>query len=309
MITEDHQRVLKLMGVDLKDGRSRALRAIIISQEKLGSGCTFDELRTKMLEESGSKEIARPLIYRYLKSLEEDNLLFVERDSTPNRYIVDVATLSRGFNQIVKGKLAGLESRQEKLQQTKTSLSSIDASWFARDLIEMLIEGPFVSGSRSTRGRSQIQDLVVAEIYSRARKGDLLRMTLDWDFKSSSGEEKKRAIGYSMFSKGVKMRFLLHDIKRVEGPLLQDRINEYRKIRSNQSIKRLAETRVTFKTTKTYQCISLNRDGIVLIVSEDPYTGVWVPRTANSKLVDDVIDSFDEDFESGIDLLEIDRGR
>ena len=69
----------------------------------------------------------------------------------------------------------------------------------------------------------------------------------------------------------------------------------------------MAESRVTFKKTKTYQSVSLNRDGIVLIVSEDPYTGVWVPRTVNSKLVDDVINSFDEDFENAVDLLELEE--
>ena len=101
------------------------------------------------------------------------------------------------------------------------------------------------------------------------------------------------------------MKFILHNPNRVDQDLLVDRMQEYKQIRSIPAIKDLAETKVTFKDTKTYQSVSLNRDGIVLVVSEEPYTAVWVPRSVNSKLVDDVIDSYDEDFENGTDFLEL----
>ncbi len=54
----------------------------------------------------------------------------------------------------------------------------------------------------------------------------------------------------------------------------------------------------------TYQFISKNREGIVLIVSESPLSANWMPRTGHVELVDDAIDNFNADFEKGIDLLE-----
>ncbi|MHA1908107.1 MAG: hypothetical protein ACW98Y_12480 [Candidatus Thorarchaeota archaeon] len=304
MIDDNVQRTMELIGIDLKDGRSKVLRAIITSQSEMGIGCTFDELRSALMEATGSKDVARPLIYRYLKSLEENKLIRVDRAANPNLYLVDITTIAQGLDSIKDVKIENLEIVHEKLRRTLSTLSTIDASWLARDLIEMLVGAPFESGSRYTHGERQIHELIGSEIYSRARKGDLVRVTLDWDFHSGGSEDKKRELGQTLFAKGIKMRFLLHNPNRVDQELLIDRIQEYRMIRSSP-VKDLAETRVTYKDTKTYQSIALNRDGIVLIVSEDPYTAVWVPRTVNSKLVDDVIDSYDEDFDSGIDLLEM----
>ncbi|MHA2424399.1 MAG: hypothetical protein ACXAEF_06400 [Candidatus Thorarchaeota archaeon] len=299
------EKAWTLMGVDLKDGRSRVLKAIISAQNEIGSGCTFDELRSALLKVTGGKEVARPLIYRYLKSLEEDKLIQVDRDSNPNLYIADITILSHGLNSIRDLKINELELQYDKLSRTLSTLTTVDASWLARDLIEMLVGIPFESGSRYTQGQREIHELIGSEIYSRARGGDLVRVTLDWDFHSSGSEEKKRELGRTMFAKGVKMKFLLHNPQRADRDLLLSRIEEYRQIRSNDVLRNLAETKVTHKDTKTYQSISLNRDGIVLIVSEDPYTAVWVPRSVNSKLVDDVIDSYDEDFDGGTDLLEM----
>lgn len=305
MMSDGIQRVWNLIGIDPKDGRSRVLRAIITSQSEMGSGCTFDRIRTKLMEMSGGKDMARPLIYRYLKSLEEHNLIQVDRDSNPNLYVVDVTILSQGLDSLKTDALDELDMQYQKTSQSLTTLYNIDASWLARDLIEMLVGEPFVSGSRYTQGIQEIQELIGSEIYSRARKGDVVRVTLDWDFQSRGSEAKKRELGRTLFARGVKMKFILHNPKRVDQELLVDRIQEYKQIRSIAEIRDLAETKVTFKDTKTYQTVALNRDGIVLIVSEEPYTAVWVPRSVNSKLVDDVVDSYEEDFENGTDLFEL----
>ncbi|RLI58069.1 MAG: hypothetical protein DRO87_06290, partial [Candidatus Thorarchaeota archaeon] len=62
--------------------------------------------------------------------------------------------------------------------------------------------------------------------------------------------------------------------------------------------------RLSHREDTTYQFISLGRRGIILITSEQPMTAVWIPRESNPHLIDDAIDSFDADFDSGTDVFE-----
>jgi len=304
-MTEDiSKKALDMLSIDLKDGRSRILRAIIGAQETLGEGATFVEMRSILLEETGGKEVKRPLIYRHLKSLEEDGLIVVDRNSTPNQYISDLAILSKGIESRRIQQVEELKRNREDLVETHEIVSSLTSSWLARDFIQILVGTNYESGSRSTQGMDEIQDLIGSEIYSRARKGDMIRGTLDWDYRSGSDEDKRRQIGVALFSKKVKMRFILHNPSYVDQELLKDRIQEYKRLKSIPELGEYVESRVTFKTTKTYQAVSLNREGIVLVVSDDPYTAVWIPRNVNQKLVDEVVNRFDEDFEGAVDLAD-----
>ncbi|MDF1538553.1 MAG: hypothetical protein P1Q69_06590 [Candidatus Thorarchaeota archaeon] len=298
------KKALDILGIDLRDGRSRILRAIVSTQDEKGVGTTFDAMRTKLLEETGGKEIARPLIYRYLKFLEGDGLIVVDRSSAPNQYITNLPVLSRGIEAIRVQHVTKLKENQKSLLATHETVSTLTPSWLARDLIETLLGTRFESGSRSTQGINEIQDLIGSEIYSRAREGDVIRATLDWNFRTKSYEEKNRNIGIALFSKKVLMKFILHNPDYVNQDLLRDRIQEYKRLKSIPEIGKYAESRVTFKTTKTYQAVSLNREGVVLVVSDDPYTAVWIPRSVNSKLVDEIVDRFDEDFDGSTDLVD-----
>ncbi|MFW9850939.1 MAG: hypothetical protein ACFFF4_17565 [Candidatus Thorarchaeota archaeon] len=305
MNRESYLHAMELLDIDLADGKSRVLKGAILAQRRLGEGVTFDELRSKIAEKQGGKRVVRPLIYRYLKSLEESGFLDVDRSSNPNQYIVNISNLSEGIERSRLVKLSELTLKHGEIQELIQNLNNTTPVWLARDMVELLVGSTYVSNSRSAQGMIQIQNMINSEIYSRARQGDIIRCTLDWDFQPASYEEKNRRIGFALFSNKVKMRFLLHDPSRVDQALLADRIQVYRGVQSDPNLSEYAETRVTFKKTKTYQCVALNREGIVLIVSEDPYTGVWIPRTVNQKLVDEVVDQYDRDFATGVDLLEV----
>ena len=53
----------------------------------------------------------------------------------------------------------------------------------------------------------------------------------------------------------------------------------------------------------TYQFVGRNSEGILLIVSENPLSVTWLPRSANPELLDNAIQSFDKDYSEGSDVI------
>ncbi|MFW9954165.1 MAG: hypothetical protein ACFFD3_06405 [Candidatus Thorarchaeota archaeon] len=305
MKRDDYEEILRRIGMDQTQNKSKVLQALLKAQGESQESVTFDEIRSRFIQETGGRYVYSSEIYRHLTPLEKDGLILVERTSNPNLYRSNSSILAMGIDILLNKEIDKTEIQLDGFKRSLTILSGIDPEWLARDLIELLVGGPYESKSRSVQGMSQIQALINAEIYSRARTGDTIRVTLDWDFKEGIDEAKLRSIGYALFMKHVRIEFLLHDPERADSKLLRDRLEEYRRVKDNPQFRQYAEPRVTYRKTKTYQFVSLNREGIVLIVSEDPYTGVWIPRSANPKLIDEVINRFDKDFEIAKSFLEI----
>ena len=63
--------------------------------------------------------------------------------------------------------------------------------------------------------------------------------------------------------------------------------------------------RIYERKDATYQFVGRGDEGIVLIVSENPMSGTWIPRSSNPELVDNAIKTFDDDYAAGIDIAEI----
>ena len=92
---------LALLGFDIESNEMKVLRAIMSSQDELGAGCTFSVFQRHLRDVLGGKKMSRPLIYRYLKSLEESGMLVVNRNVSPNLYIVTFETV---FHTLEKAK-------------------------------------------------------------------------------------------------------------------------------------------------------------------------------------------------------------
>ena len=63
--------------------------------------------------------------------------------------------------------------------------------------------------------------------------------------------------------------------------------------------------RICERKDSTYQFVGRKDEGIVLIVSENPMSATWIPRSANADLVDNAIETFDADYDAGKDIADI----
>jgi len=272
-----------------------------MTQEEMGAGVRFETLEDKLRELLGGKKMSRPLIYRYLKALEESSILKVNRDVNPNLYMVSFESIIQAIDRSRTNGLAELESSLKQIETEEISLRNLDRSWLARRLLLRLSGKPERVGTKTARGLMEAHFLIDNEIYSRAMEGDTIRVTLDWFTLSERAEIERQAAGLRLAVKGVLIKSLQYFPERVSKDVVRLRYNRLKDLR-DKGIE--ADYRIANRSARTYQGVALNKDSIALVVAEEPLTLVWIPRVSNAALIDEAVSSYDRDFENGIDFLE-----
>jgi hypothetical protein len=56
---------------------------------------------------------------------------------------------------------------------------------------------------------------------------------------------------------------------------------------------------------KTYNQVSFNTESMALIITENPVTATWITRDFNPDLIDNAVQTFDQDWEKGKSLLSL----
>ncbi len=299
-------QTLALLGFDIESNEMKVLRAIMSSQEELGSGCTFSVFQRHLRDVLGGKMMSRPLIYRYLKSLEENGMLVVNRNVSPNLYIVTFESVFRTLNKAKTVLASRLKGESDAIQHQYDILHNTDWSWLAKKLHFQLVGKTEKMTTKAATGLQNAQYLIDNEIYSKAVRGDTIRITVDWTNDSDREEILRQAIGLQLLAKGVRIRALQYLPENTPDEILRLR---YERLRDNAENDIDVGFRIANRQVRTYQGVCINRDSYALVVSEAPLTVVWMPRSANAPLIDEAVKSFDRDYNDGIDYLEYYRGR
>jgi hypothetical protein len=300
---EELAKALEMIGIDLQDGRSRVLRAMFRAEPSLGTQISFKEMYDQLEREEGGKGMARPLVYRYLKSLEEDGLIVVDRSAYRHTYSVGLESLNRAFEKLRKDSLESMKLGLDEIVRQQETIQSSSASDITPDLVESLVGRPEDSAPRTVTGHEGIHRLIVTEIYSRAREGDIIRASIDWESIDPDVERQREEGARQLLESGVEWRILIQVPWAHNTTIGRMRKKFYEEVK----VKYKVSFRFLGKEEYGYKLIGRNREGIVLIVSEDPTTAIWIPRNTNSVIVDDAVDSFDEEFEDAVDMLELDE--
>lgn len=297
---------LALLGFDIESNEMKVLRAIMSSQDELGAGCTFSVFQRHLRDVLGGKKMSRPLIYRYLKSLEESGMLVVNRNVSPNLYIVTFETVFHTLEKAKKVLTSRLNAESDTIQHRYDILHNTDWSWLAKKLHFQLVGKTEKMTTKAATGLQDAQYLIDNEIYSKAVKGDTIRATVDWTNDSDREEILRQVIGLQLLAKGVRIKALQYLPDNTSDEILRLR---YDRLRENTEDNIDVGFRIAKRRVRTYQGVCINRDSYALVVSESPLTVVWMPRSANAYLIDEAVKSFDRDYDDGIDYLEYYRGR
>lgn len=299
-MVDDFIRALELIGVSLQDGRSRVLRAIFRAQPATGTQVHFEEMYEQLQEEEGGKEMAKPLVYRYLKSLEEDGLIKVNRDTYRHSYTVGPEVLAQGFEQHLQRERSRLEKDLKDLRLQGERVSSLDATEVAKGLVETLVGKQSKPVARPAYDSRAIFRLIDQEVYDKAKPGDIVRVSIDWISLSAEEESVRHSKTLDCLRENVEFRVLTRVPEHSDSEIKQMRESEYSSAREKLPVR----FRFIDKPYRGYQIVARNREGIVMVLSESPATAVWIPRETSPIMVDDAIASFDVDFDAAIDILE-----
>jgi hypothetical protein len=302
----DAFQLLDIIGFSLTDWRARVLRAILITQADQDAPVTFDEIYPSLQNESLGKRIAQPLVYRSLSSLEKDGYIEVDKSRYKHLYWTGIDIIHAALEKAQGMSLAGLRERAKQADSDIESISNASISSLAVNLVETITGNPSQQRARFAQGYDDIYSMSTNTIYAQSERGDVVRICLDWISSEPSKAAERIMDILRLLERGVEIRALGHTMwtpTNEGGARLSVFYGSVRDEGLPLTLK------ICPRTERTYQFISRNHDGIVLIVSENPPTATWIPRGANPYLVDEAISSFDKDFTAGVDVYQgVDRG-
>ncbi|MHA2205440.1 MAG: hypothetical protein ACXABC_06240 [Candidatus Thorarchaeota archaeon] len=302
MNTDELAKTLDVLRVNLEEGQYKVLRAILMAQDKTTEAVTFSQIQDQMIAEK-RKKMSRPLAYRYLKALENRGYIEVVKGSYRNEYKANYNTIMRAIQKSRHETMENLWKQRDELESKIEYINNLNLAETSTKIIELLAEKEYRKTPRSATGLDNIHRLTDAVLYSKAKKGDVIRVTYDWVQREDDIEKRRLEIGRTLLQRGLVFRTLVHNERSsLQTDLAIIRAKEY-KLMKEAGFK--VDSRVSFESDQTYQIIALNKEGIVLIVSEEPVTAVWIPRSANALLVDEAIERFDEHFNSAKDMHDV----
>ena len=305
MEENDAFHLLETIGFSLTDWRARVLKAILVTQGNHDAPVTFDEIYPSLQNENLEKRIAQSLIYRSLSSLEKDGYIEVDKSRYKHRYWTGIDVIHAALEKAKAMSLTGLKERAKQANSDMEYISDASISSLATRLVETMTGTSSQQHARFAQGYDDIYSLSMNTVYGRSERGDVVRICLDWISSESSKAAEKIMDILLLLERGVEIRALGHTMwtPTDEGGARLSAF--YGSIRDEGLPLTL---KIHPRTERTYQFISRNHDGIVLIVSETPPTATWIPRRANPYLVDEAIGSFDKDFTAGIDVYQGENG-
>jgi len=278
------------------------LGALLKSQHDPSTYVDFEKLRAQLEIDEGGKKGKDSLIYRSLSWLESTGYIQIDRSSHKHRYNSNVKLIDKVFRELIQKKVGSLEHELKELDSEIQIVSEIDPDSVQSEFLDLIAGESKLERPIFAEGWENIIQLLDEKIYKNAKKGDTVRITLDWLYGLDEFTKVRIKFIESLLKRGVFFKGVEH---RREG-------NE--KIETRARLMQIWKKggynlgyRCKIRKDSTYQFVARNSEGIVLIISESPLSATWLPRESNPELIDNAIQSFEADYQSGTDVPEFDE--
>lgn len=289
--------ILETIDWDLKRKDMIVLGALLKVQSEPTTFADFESLREQLAKDEGGKKGKNSLIYRSLSWLERIGLIQVDRRGHKHGYNSSVGMMHDVLKKQIMRRSSDLVKEIKALDTEIQMISEISADTLAADIIALASGEQPVERPVFAQGWQNIIKLLDDKVYRNIKKNDVIRFTLEWYDRPQKLEEPRLDLIEEMLKKGVEVRGLEHR------KLKQKRIKRFaQKLEEFLQKGYRAGFRVCPRSDSTYQFVGRNSEGIMLIISENPLSVTWFPRSANPELVDNAIQSFDKDFLEGYDV-------
>ncbi len=289
--------VLETIDLDLNRKDMIVLGALLKAQSEPTAFVDFDSLREQLTKDEGGKKGKDSLIYRSLSWLEQAGLIQVDRSGHKHGYNSNVGMMHKVLKQRMKARSSELLKETKAIDAEIQMMSEINTDSLAADIIVLAAGTQLVERPIFAQGWENILKLLDDKVYKNLKKNDIIRFTLEWYDRPEELEKPRVDKIEEMMKRGVEVRGLEHrKLEKTSFKRFAQRIEVFHQ----KGYK--AGFRVCLRKDSTYQFVGRNSEGILLIVSENPLSVTWLPRSANPELVDNAIQSFDNDYLKGADF-------
>ncbi len=289
-----------------------ALRVILTLQMDPPIPLTFSQIYEEIEKEDPSTRLTKAWIHKVLKALIDAQLIRVDNPAAHRkRYIADVNTVMAGLEQIKSQRVKQLETQSQETHETLEEVSTLDCGKLAQDFVKDITGRQQEISSRVVRGVDALHRVLRYNMLDLAKKGDVIRATLLWAgpwIDSTAGERILRF--FEAAERGVEIRYLITaEIFRLENEQekrtnLQAMVGLFQKLIEMRARGKKFDARF-YLGPKTYNQISLNRESMALIITENPVTATWITKRFNPDLIDNAVRSFDRDWKKAKSVFDL----
>jgi len=312
---EGVRETLECLGIDPSAERDarlmRLIRVMLQLQEKSSTALRFGDIYNALRADDPQKVPSKACVHRDLKDLTELELVRFENPSgRKKRYIINVDTIAQGLEHIQEAMARYLTTELETIKRQLGKLQSIDCSKLAEDMVYELIGKRRHSGIRFARGVDGMHRLLLSGILASAGPGDVIRTTAMFIRPLVDGALDRSVKFVKAAQAGADVRYLITSDLFLLAQEHQSNIDFPRVVSMLKQIQNIPPGGGSFRLRvhfgpKTYNHVSLNRERVALILTEEPIATTLVTREFNPDLVDNVIDSFDESWKSAVPLYDV----
>jgi len=298
---------LNLCGFPSGDKRESRLLNILSAILKLQTNppipLSFSQIYEEIEKEDPSTRLTKAWIHKVLKALIDAQLIRVDNPAAHRkRYIADVNTVMAGLEQIKSQRVKQLESQIQETQDTLEDVNSLDCGKLAQEFVKKITGQHQEISSRVVRGVDALHRVLRYNMLDIAEKGDVIRATLLWAGPWVDATARERLLRFfEAAERGVDIRYLVTvDVFRMEDDEARKRnlaglVDMFQALVEMRSRGKKFDTRIHLGP-KTYNQITLNRDSMALIITENPVTATWITRRFNPDLIDNAVKSFDREW-------------
>ncbi|MGY5860572.1 MAG: hypothetical protein RTU63_14480, partial [Candidatus Thorarchaeota archaeon] len=293
MIEIQYQEVFQILNFEMTRKDIVILGAILKSQNDPTTFVDFDEIRAQLAIEEGGKKGKDSLIYRSLSGLEKTGFIRVDRREHKHGYNSDVGLIHAVFSKTISETTSKIENELGDIDSEIVQVTSINLEELAEDMISLVAGKKKIEKPVFAEGWEDVLQLIDDKVYSHVKKGDHVRFSLEWLSRSDMVTPMRIDRLEKLMTEGVVFQGLEHNkVSKKQRKLFKKFTLAFRELGYNPGL------RICERKDSTYQFVGRSDEGIVLIVSENPMSATWIPRSANPDLVDNAIETFDADYDA-----------
>ncbi|TFH03077.1 MAG: hypothetical protein E4H14_17185 [Candidatus Thorarchaeota archaeon] len=300
MIEEQYEEVFEILNFEMTRKDIVILGAILKSQSDPSVFVDFEDIRAQLAIEEGGKKGKDSLIYRSLSGLERTGFIRVDRSEHKHGYNTDVGLMNEVFRKAIRETTAEIGKELVEIDAEIEQISNIDLGDLASDMILLAAGKQKIEKPIFAEGWENVLQLIDDKVYSHVKKGDRVRFSLEWLSRPDMITPLRVDRLGKLMENGVIFLGLEHNkVSKQQRDLFKKFTFAFREKGYQPGF------RICVRKDSTYQFVGRNDEGIVLIVSENPMSATWIPRSANPDLVDNAIETFDTDYDAGEDIADI----
>ncbi|MFW9814260.1 MAG: hypothetical protein ACFFF9_17490 [Candidatus Thorarchaeota archaeon] len=309
MMNAEIKSVLERLGIDINSGEMQVFRAVLLAAGGTENPVGYSEVAAA-LESITKKTFTKAYIYRQLKSLDESQFIKI-RNTHPRTYTVADTSLREALEAKIIAEKGESVDRKQELESRYKQLGKIKSQELALLMHKQLTGNNVSSDSGVIEGVENVRSTIIREFADGAKKGDIVRVLAHAstiiDGLEPGGVTEFRLM-QSVF-RGVKVLGLMASFSEKDNNVnlmaghfttMTDLLNQVAETGNFQ-------LRITSEPVNTYRMVSLNEDKMLLYLThaKESDMAALVLREDNPGLIDDALQTFDELWKTGIDVIDL----